>query len=269
MVAGVGADHVIKLIPSIYRREYEGELAGLTHVAGALPVQTPQICASGAFGAWTYFVMTRVPGEPLGLHLDRLAGSEMRDIVYSVGTALRALHAIPPPIAGPLSIESWNEFVAAQSALCRNRQIGWGVHEHLVEGFPDCLARANLADIPDRAVLHADLTSWNVMVQNAGGRWKVAGIIDFADARIGAPVYDLCPPALLLARSDRDLFQTFLDGYGMAREARSETLQDQLLAAAILHPFSNLTRNYDLTRPPSSLTELRNVMFPCDGRVSA
>jgi hygromycin-B 7''-O-kinase len=262
LVAGVGPKHVIKLIPSIYRREYEGELLGLTQVIGTLPVRTPQICASGILGAWTYIVMTRLPGEPLGLHLGALSSTEMRDIAYTVGLALRTLHAFPPPTAGSLSTESWNEFVVSQSVLCRGRQIRCGVHEQLAESIPDCLARANLADVRGRAVLHADLTSWNVMVENLGGRWKVTGIIDFADARIGAPVYDLSPPALLIARSDRDLFETFLDGYGMAAEARNEILQDQLMAAAILHPFGDLTRNYDVNRPPSSLNELRNVMFP-------
>jgi hygromycin-B 7''-O-kinase len=263
LVVGVSPDHVIKLIPLIYRREYEGELGGLTHVTGTFPVRTPQICASGALGSWSYIVMTRLPGEPLGRHLDSLNCSEMRDIVYIIGATLRALHAIPPPTAGLISTESWNEFVAKQSLLCVDRQIGWGVHERLVEGFPNCLAQANLADAPDRAVLHADLTSWNVMVENLGGRWKVSGIIDFADARIGAPVYDLSPPALVIARSDRDLFHTFLDGYGVEKEARNETLQNQLMAAVILHPFGDLTRNYALNRPPtSSLNELRNSMFP-------
>jgi hygromycin-B 7''-O-kinase len=268
LVVGVGPDHVIKLIPSIYRREYEGELGGLTQVTGALPVRTPQICASGALGAWTYIVMTRLPGEPLGPHLGSLTSSEMRDIVYTVGSALRALHAIPAPTVGSLLTESWNEFVATQSALCKDRQIGWGVHQQLAEGIPDCLARAKLGDLPDRAVLHADLTSWNVMVENLGGRWEMTGIIDFADVRLGAPVYDLSPPALLIARSDRDLFRTLLDGYGMATDARKEALQDQLMAAAILHPFGDLTRNYDVNRPPSSLNELRNAMFPCEGRVA-
>jgi hygromycin-B 7''-O-kinase len=262
LVAGVGSDHVIKLIPSIYRREYESELSGLKQVAGTFPVRTPQICASGTIGAWSYIVMTRLPGEPLGRHLDSLSGSEMRDIVFAVGAALRALHAISTPTAELLSTESWNEFVVAQSLLCVSRQTRWGAHEALVEGIPNCLARANLADMSDRAMIHADLTSWNVMVDNLSGRWKVTGIIDFADARIGAPIYDLSPPALLITRSNRDLFHTFLDGYGVAKEARNETLQNQLMAAAILHPFGDLTRNYDLNRPPSSFNELRNAMFP-------
>jgi hygromycin-B 7''-O-kinase len=268
LVAGISPDYVIKLIPFIYRREYERELGGLTQVSGPFPVRTPQICASGALGSWSYIVMTRLPGDPLGRHLDSLTNAEMREIIFIIGAALRALHAIPLPTVGLFSTELWDEFVAAQSLLCGDRQVGWGVHEQLVEGFPNCLAPANLADAPDRAMLHADLTLWNVMIENLGGRWKVSGIIDFADARIGTPVYDLSPPALLIARRDRDLFHTFLDGYGVAKEARNETLQDQLMAAAILHPFGDLTRNYDLNRPPSSLNELRNSMFPMYGPVA-
>jgi hygromycin-B 7''-O-kinase len=105
--------------------------------------------------------------------------------------------------------DSWNEFVVAESLLCRDRQIRLGVHDHLAEGIPDCLARANLDDVLDRALLHADLTSSNVMIGNSGGRWNVTGSIDFADALIGAPVYDLSPPALLIAQSDRTSFKRF------------------------------------------------------------
>jgi hypothetical protein len=33
--------------------------------------------------------------------------------------------------------------------------------------------------------------------------WRISAIIDFGDARIGTPHYDLITPGLLIARGDR------------------------------------------------------------------
>src|SRR5687768_8467975 len=50
LVAAIGRDHVIKLIPSTWRREYEAEVAALMHISGSAPVVTPEVHATGTFG---------------------------------------------------------------------------------------------------------------------------------------------------------------------------------------------------------------------------
>jgi hygromycin-B 7''-O-kinase len=112
-------------------------------------------------------------------------------------------------------------------------------------------------------VLHGDLTGQNVMIDRHNGAWRLEGIIDFGDARVGHPLYDLATPAILIAGGDAELFSALLTGYGIPHVDRIPKLRDQLMANALLHPFGDITRCYAaMARPPKSLDEVAEAIFP-------
>ena len=62
-------------------------------------------------------------------------------------------------------------------------------------------------------LLHADLNEDHVIVRRRHGRWRFAGVIDFADARTGDPLGEWMPVWLGLLRHDPGLLRSFLRGY--------------------------------------------------------
>jgi len=262
LVVGAGNEHVIKLTPPVFAHELEAESDALSRISGALPIDTPQLCAVGMRDGWSYIVLTRLRGRTLRDCWGEVPSLERLEILRALGAWLAALHALPVPREGALAV-SWPTFVLAQTSLCGARQARLGLPPNLIAGIPDCLDGANLASASRLAMLHADLTDQNVLIDKLDGSWRVSGIIDFGDAQTGAPLYDMAAPALLIARGDRALLGALLDGYGIPAADRNERLRLELTALAVLHRFNDMTRYLEWTDPPpATLEEMGPVMFP-------
>ena len=55
-------DLVIKFVPPPYLDAAAREAGALRELVRRLPVRTPEVVASGVWGAWRYLVSTRIPG---------------------------------------------------------------------------------------------------------------------------------------------------------------------------------------------------------------
>jgi hygromycin-B 7''-O-kinase len=270
LVIGAGDRHVIKLVPPLFAHELVAERVCLELLKlgeraptwSSLPIPTPALLGAGERDGWTYLLLSRLPGSPLRSRWDEVPKGEREPILRALGGFLAALHALPAPPDGSFAAP-WPAFVEAESAAYFERQARWGVAPEILAGGPACLARAQL-DSPGRVtLLHADLNDMNVLIDETEGGFRASGVIDFADARVGDPLFDLITPALLIARGDRALFHALLDGYGLSPDERTPALQAKLTAFALLHPFNKLTRYTGWgPRPAASLDELTAIMFP-------
>src|SRR5436190_23457539 len=65
VVFHVGEACVVNLFAPIFAGEHRTERALLAHVAGRLPVATPEILADGELEGWPYLVLSRIAGAPL------------------------------------------------------------------------------------------------------------------------------------------------------------------------------------------------------------
>jgi hygromycin-B 7''-O-kinase len=89
-------------------------------------------------------------------------------------------------------------------------------------------------------LLHADLCDDNLLVREAGGRARLAAVLDFADARIGEAEYELAAPSLFLASPDASLQRACLGAYGYADADLDEALALRLAAWLLLHRYVQL-----------------------------
>jgi hygromycin-B 7''-O-kinase len=238
---------------------HQVELAVFRVLAGQPSIPGPALVAEGRlFGAetgeqpgtdlpWSYLVTTRLGGVPW--REARLSIEERARLAHRLGAVVRQVHALPPP-TDPLWARDW---VAEYRAGCVERHRQWGtLPAHLIGQIDAYLIGLR----SDRRLVHADLHADHIFVQDG----RLVGIIDWGDALVADPYYEL--PAMHLGTfgADKHLLAAFLEGYGwppdpdFARRAMSMTL---------LHEFDvmdGVARRVDL-QAIATLEELADLVW--------
>ena len=184
-------------------------------------IPAPTLVAEGelfeAGWPWPYLITTRLGGRAWSDAAP--APSEGAIIARQLGEVLRRVHELPAP-AGPTWARDW---LAELRASCADRHCERGMlPRHLVAQIPGYLAEPS--DV--RRLVHADLHADHVFVE----RDRLVGVIDWGDAILADPHYDLPTLHLLTFRADKVLLRAFLAGYGwevgpdFAHRAMSMTL---------------------------------------------
>lgn len=224
---------VIKLFVPLWTEDAGLETTLLEMVAGtALPV--PQLEAQGELDGWPYVIMSRVPGEHIGVAWRTLDDRGRSRLAAHLGEAMVALASLPRQRLEARAI--------SQDALIAERLERILVDQR-ARGGDQALEfdlRRFLAELPqlmpaDEVVLHADLTDDNVLVSGD----RVTGIIDFADAFVGPWTYELAAPACFVTRGSSAHRDSMFRGRGL--EPTPELIATTR-AWAILHRYSHVAR---------------------------
>ncbi|HET7498033.1 MAG TPA: aminoglycoside 3'-phosphotransferase/choline kinase family protein [Candidatus Eisenbacteria bacterium] len=248
-VFAVGDGYVVKLFPQAQRSYFEIERAVLPHIENLLPIPTPGLIAAGEHGAWLYLVMTRLSGRCLAEAWPEIETGERAALVREVGEALAALHAIPAEEVASLAID-WPEFMAAQRASCRDRQLATHLTSPWVDAADGFLARWMPEDDGSRVLLHTEVMREHLLVDRREGAWHIGGLLDFEDALRGAREYEWACAGIFLTCGEPGLLGALLDGYGVRPD---DELPMRCMAYALLHRYSNL--RWYLERLPARGTE--------------
>jgi hygromycin-B 7''-O-kinase len=73
------------------------------------------------------------------------------------------------------------------------------------------------------------------------GRWQITGIIDFGDAQVGDPLYELVALHLGAFCCNKQLLRTFLGAYG-STDGQPEHFAARMMRLTLLHEFTVLGR---------------------------
>jgi hygromycin-B 7''-O-kinase len=198
--------YVVKLFGELFSgatcHQTERSLGRLLRAHSEIPA--PTLVADGALfeegWPWPYLVLTRVSGTPwskAGLDL-----AQQARVAGEVGRMVRRLHDLPPP-TDPVWERDW---LAELRATCVERQRRWKMlPARLIDQIDGYLA----TPAPDRRLVHADLHWHHLFVQHG----RLTGIIDWGDAILADPYYEL--PALHFHTfgGDNHLLAAFLEGY--------------------------------------------------------
>jgi hygromycin-B 7''-O-kinase len=264
LVVFLAGDLVLKLIGPKWRMEYESERAGLDRVSGRLPVATPDLVATGEIEGWPYLLMRRVPGVELRQVWARVPPDRRLAIAATMGETLARLHALDLEGLGALDSD-WGRFFEERVRSVVPVQRERGAPEAWLERLPDYVAsRLPLLDGSGRTVfLHADLHCDHVFLDETPAGWSVSGVIDFADARIGAPEYEFGAPGVWIVRDEPRARRDMLLAYGFAERDLDAALTARLASITILHEFFSLKRLLDLYAPdpPATFEELEERLW--------
>lgn len=261
-VVWAAGEHVVKLTEPRWAPMIAAEVATLERVAGRLAVATPAPIAAGELAGWPYFVMTRVPGRPLGAAWPELDHAERLRLARELGALARALN----DVAAPEERGEWPEFWARCTTDVAARHAARGASAELVAEVEPFLAEVGPLAPSGHGLLHTELLGDHVLVTERGGRVELAGLIDFADSRVGAHEYEFAAPPEFLFRGEPGLLRAFLVGHG-ADPARLDAQRSRELCAwSLCHQFANLPRALAAAPGPAprSLAELAVRLFGLD-----
>jgi hygromycin-B 7''-O-kinase len=247
--------YVVKFFGRLYEggHSYAVEAAVYEALAGQSDGLTPRLVAAGRLcddgvsegWPWPYLVSTYLSGRPLAELGDVAPAEDLAAMARQAGEWLWGLHETPLHAAevtegDPLAL-SWAPFLAflaRQRCGCGARHLAWGgLPAHLAAQVDEYLAPAEeLVDTgrPPQ-LLHADLTEDHLLGERTADGWRLAGVIDFGDARVGERAYELGALHLGAWRADKRLLQDFLAGYGAWDWGPEEVRR--AMNMALLHQF--------------------------------
>jgi hygromycin-B 7''-O-kinase len=250
---------VIKLVPPQWQGEFDAELLATERVYGRLSVRTAGIQARGTIDAWGYAVFERLDGVSLRDARGSLSDGDRLRIAAQIGEALGSLHAVPTDGLAPLRID-WSAFALERTRLAGAFQARHGLSGPAVDGLPALFEQARPLVVDDRrALLHADLHHEHILLVQRDNRWNVHAIIDFGDAVVGHPEYELITPVFLAVGPHHDALLAFFSALGFRCDEQSAT---RLTAWSAMHRFNALSRFLPTLHGADALSLIRDLYWP-------
>lgn len=236
----VGGQLVVKLFGYFpgWRESVAAETAANRAIERIDGISAPRIVATGSLfpgrdDEWPFLVMERLNGLAW-----READLEVRTaelVARHLGSQIRRLHQ-----SGSADLHlGRGDWLSAHGQQAAERHQEWGsLPKHLIDQIPSYLSSY---EAERGCLVHGDLTEDHLFVKEGA----LLGIIDWGDAMVTDPFYELGALHLGAFAGERRLLSQFLVGY---RWRLDEAFVDHALQVALMHEF-------DLFRPISNLTE--------------
>ncbi len=262
LVAAVSENAVIKIIQPPYRNEFEAEswaLARMPILPDSFDVEIPrQLIAKEAEGGWTYIIMSRVEGIQLDQAWPEINEENRQSIMYEIGRLMAYVH---DHAKVDDDLIPWQEFLKVQEEKVIDRHRKLGLPDWFVDDIPEYLKTFQDKTLRP-TLLTGEYTPFNLLVGKTDDKWKLSGMIDFADSFSGNRLYDLIGPGVFLGAGDSALVKSLLNGYGISM---TEDLRHELMSLHLLHRFSHFDRQVALTdwkKKATNLTDLAKILWP-------
>ena len=158
----------------------------------------PQIVAAGERpGELPYLAMTAVAGAEMEEVWTRMTHTEQLAIARSVGTIIAAIHRLPQEELAAVERQSRgrNQQIIKREEARRSAELIEETETLSVQQRDALLfflheeAPQHLSGPP--VITHFDLSHHHVYLSQEMGTWQVTGIIDWADAVLGPPEWDI------------------------------------------------------------------------------
>lgn len=265
IVFAYGQHRVIKIFPSFHYDQFKSELLVLKHFESKLSVKTPVLEYEGNIAGWSYLVMSQLHGTLLEELWEKINHDNKIIIMHELGLLIREVHSLPTQGLQEIDCH-WQTFIAKQINACVERHRSLQLPASLLEKIQEYLTSITpaLLHIRKPVILTGEYTPMNFLVKQIDGIWHIDGLIDFGDAMLGLPEYDLLGPGAFLIQGDKRLLKEFLISYGYESSALTTELSHQLTALMLLHRYSNLNvqiRIKDWQSKVHSMKDLQNLVW--------
>jgi len=185
-----------------------------------LPI--PDLLAEGSLyddddWRWPFLILSPMPGRDLRSLGDTVRTEDMERVAVFAGMVMRRLHDTDVAESEPLAHSTYENLIADRRAKAELDHVAWrSLPERLAETIRDSLwQHRDLLDPESspRRLIHGDLHGGNIFVAGSPGALEPTGIVDFNDAMIGDPHYDLVSLHLKAFRANKSLLRIALDAY--------------------------------------------------------
>lgn len=244
---------VIKIFAPL-RGQYEREAAALEFAHGRLGIETPEVVCAGELEGWPYLLMTHLAGLPMREVWSEIGERERLEIVSRLGIEMKNLHAYAAPLSRAALNRDWDDYLKRQARVSVERQRACGANPQWLESLPSYI-EARLSLLPAKhspVLLHGDIHPGNVLLDERGGRWRVAGLFDFGDSFCGFSEYEFVAPGVLMVQGRREQQRAMLLAYGYTEAELDINLRSRLMLLTIFYECSDL-RKYALRLAPEAV----------------
>ena len=90
-------------------------------------------------------------------------------------------------------------------------------------------------------LLHGDLDAINLLVTEHNQQWRITGLVDWGDVKLGPATHDFISPGIHTCRGERDILHAWYAGYGLPME-RSGHFTHNIMARSILYYAGEFAR---------------------------
>jgi len=255
--AGLPGTHPVfivdrRFVVKLYTNFFNGESAQALEVAvySLLAkdkyIPAPTLIAHGSLFErtiewhWPYIVTSLVTGVSYGEEIGSITHEDQLQVAGFAAQALRRIHALPVERSTYL-VRSWNEFsqfLSARRTEILKKGENWVLPPHLASQLEGYLSRVdhlfNVTLSPH--LLHCDLNRDHILGAHEQGKWRVQGIIDFADAKVGDRLYELVALHIGLFNCDKRLLGAFLEECGQDEEI-TRNFVERAMCYTLLHEY--------------------------------
>jgi hygromycin-B 7''-O-kinase len=266
LVLGLDEKLILKIFPPFLRGQFASERSTLAQLGGKLRIAIPEIVAEGERDGWPYLAITRLPGVLGAEAWPALPEQDKERLLADIGETIAQVQRVP---AGTLAqIEpSWDVFLRGQIAGCRARHERFGLPQKFLDGLDELLSDAMglIALDGPPVILTGEYIPENFLLSRDNAGWRLSGLIDFGDVRMGRGEYDLLGPSVLMAGGMPRRVQSLFAGFGYAASNITPDLTRRLMALMLLHRFGNPTRQICIEgwqHRAANLHELQDLLWP-------
>ncbi|MDQ5824784.1 MAG: aminoglycoside phosphotransferase family protein [Chloroflexota bacterium] len=264
VVIELGEEAILKLIPPYWAEDAQREAEALRLVPPDGPVATPTLLGVDTLDGWTVLLLRKLPGAILSEQWPSLAGPQRAELATQLGAVAAWLHHVDVPTGSPLAYD-WATHLEFEVEAAPRQLAEDGAPVELRDTWPAFLRSVGPLPSPGSApvLLHGDLSVANVLVrEEAAGRWRVTGLLDFGDASLGEFTHDWLSPGIHNFGGDPDVVGAFCDGYGLPASQRTPALQAHLLARSLLYYGWGYLRHKFSLQGATTWEEVASIVWP-------
>lgn len=265
------SDHVVFLIDDSlvlkiyrpFRNCFERETKAVEFVGGKTDFKTPEIIETGEIENLNYALMTQMSGIPM-TRADWLKIPENEQLLFAgkLARGLKRIHAL----RADSFVSDWADFVEDRAATFIERQIAHGVNQKVLDALP-AFIEENLKLVPvnpRKTFMHGDVHFGNLRILKTNGEWKISGLFDFADSRVGFHEYEFLAVGVLMFQGQSKIQREFFKSYGYAEKDLDKAMRKRLMMLTMLYETADLRRYAMRLKPEAtefSLDELEKGIW--------
>lgn len=212
----ISDQRILKIYGTDAHRHFNVERAALETLSNQIPA--PRLIAAGTLeNDSPYIIMSEVAGKTLQYMWADLSRSELRTIAREIGTITAKLHRQPQDKLAAVEAqfggrnktikEMETERIAEIKA---NERFSTRHKDELLE-FLQGEAR-NFLDVPP-VLTHSDFSHAHIYITRENSQPTVSGLIDWGEAMLGVPEWDIAFHWLWTFSQDKDTMRDCLDTY--------------------------------------------------------
>ena len=244
------AQQYLKIFGPTAERQFHIERAVLRVLEDHRVIPAPRIVASGETQqGWPYLVLTPISGSTAEDVWDSLANDEQLGIAREIGAITAAIHHLPQEDLATVERQfgGRHEHIIKHEKARRIAEIE--VTEALSVRQRDELLRFLLEEAPayldaSPKVTHFDLAHNHIYLSRVTKTWQVSGIIDWGEAVLGPPEWDVAYLWHWTFRGKWDSTSTrgsrsgaCLSPNALCRETSTRTIRPAMSGCATSHPI--------------------------------